>query len=64
MNSRSSKKDFKRLVSKQKILTEQFKLPDNFNNKVLYLEEILNCGKFTIDLLHELVHLYTVTYSK
>jgi len=54
----------KRLIkSKKSKIEQQFQLPPNFESKVLYLEEVLNCGKFTLDLLHELLDLYTVNYD-
>jgi len=57
------KKNLIKSKSKKLIIKQQFQLPPNFESKVLYLEELLNCGKLTLDLLHELLELYTVNYD-
>jgi len=60
MSRPSVKNGLKRTNTKRLLFESQFTLPDNFEAKVLYLEEVLNCGKFNKDNLNELVELYTV----
>ena len=42
------------------LLKEQFKLPDNYEAKILKLEEELHSESITSENLKELIHLYTV----
>lgn len=62
MNHKGSKVSIKRRDTRKLLLDQQFKLPDNFQSKVHYLEELLNCGKFTKDNSTELIGLYTVYF--
>lgn len=48
------------LVYKQVLLEQQFKLPENFQMKILCLEEDLENKKITGDQLVELINLYSV----
>ncbi len=63
MIKQQSKKDLIKSKAKRLMMKQRFKLLDNFEVKEHYYEEMLNCGKFTIELFNQLLELYTVTLS-